>query len=55
MIKKEYIGATVMFKGLFSGVIVDTPKNVKLYRRLGLPIFEPKVKVKDAIKKESIK
>jgi hypothetical protein len=53
MIKKEYIGATVYFKGLFRGVIVDTPKNVKLYKKLGLPIFEPKKK--DATKKESSK
>ena len=55
MIKKEYIGALFTLRGVWSGVIKDDPKNIKLYRKLKLPIFEPKVKVKDAIKKESSK
>tara|TARA_R110002167_G_scaffold106599_8_gene273270 strand:+ start:3850 stop:4017 length:168 start_codon:yes stop_codon:yes gene_type:complete len=55
MIKKQYIGAKFTLRGVWSGVIKDDPKSRRLYRKLGLPIFEPKVKVKDAIKKESNK
>lgn len=53
-IKKDYIGATFFLKDKFKGVIIDTPKTVKLYKKLGLPIFEDKP-VKNAIKKESSK
>ena len=55
MIKKEYIGAYFSLRGKWQGVIKDDPKSIKLYRKLGLPIFEHKVKVKDAVKKESNK
>ena len=44
-------------KGVFEGVIKDDTKSKKLYKKLGLPIFEevePKIK-KDAVKKESSK
>ena len=53
-IKKEYIGSTFFLKGKFRGVIIDTPNTIKLYKKLGLPIFEDKP-VKNATKKESIK
>ena len=53
MIKKEYIGAYFMLKNVWSGVIKDDPKNIKLYKKLKLPIFEEKVK--DATKKEPSK
>lgn len=55
MIKKEYIGARYTKRGVFNGIIKDTPKSIKLYRRLKLDIFEPKVSVKNATKKESTK
>ena len=55
MIKEIYIGSTFTLRGVWSGVIKDDPKSIKLYRKLNLPIFEPKVKVKDATKKESSK
>ncbi len=53
-IKKEYIGSTFFMKDKFQGVIIDTPKTVKLYKKLGLPIFEDKPE-KNATKKESSK
>ena len=53
-IKKNYIGSTFFLKGKFRGVIIDTPKTIKLYKKLGLPIFEDKP-VKNATKKESSK
>ncbi len=53
MIKKNLIGAHLIVKGVFNGVIKDDPKSIKLYKKLGLPIFEPKKK--DATKKESTK
>ena len=53
-IKKQYIGSTYFLKGKFSGVIIDTPKTIKLYKKLGLPIFEDKP-VKNATKEKSSK
>ena len=53
-IRKECIGTTFYLKGKFQGVIIDTPKTIKLYKKLGLPIFEDKP-VKNATKKESSK
>tara|TARA_R110002153_G_scaffold107152_4_gene247120 strand:- start:1368 stop:1535 length:168 start_codon:yes stop_codon:yes gene_type:complete len=55
MIKKEFIGARIIKQGVYNLVIKDTPNNRKLYKKLKLDIFEPKVKVKDATKKESTK
>lgn len=55
MIKKEYIGALFTLRGIWSGVIKDDPKSIKLYRKLKLPIFEHKVKVKDATKEKPSK
>lgn len=54
MIKKNYIGAKFFVRGVFDGIIKDDPKSIKLYKKLGLPIFE-EVKKKNAIKKESSK
>ncbi len=60
MIKKELIGA-YMKKGSFSGVIKDDPKSIKLYKMLGLDVFEDDKPVKkepikkDATKKKSTK
>lgn len=53
MIKKEYIGAYFMLKNVWSGVIKDDPKSIKLYKKLKLPIFEEKVK--DATKEKPSK
>ena len=53
-IKKEYIGSTFFLKDKFRGVIIDTPKTIKLYKKLGLPIFEDKP-VKNATKEKSSK
>jgi len=53
MIKKEFIGAKIIKHGHFAVTIKDDPKSIKLYKALGLDIFEPKKK--DAIKKESDK
>ena len=56
-IKEFYLGSKFYMKGVFDGVIKDDTKSKKLYKKLGLPIFEevePKTK-KDAVKKESSK
>lgn len=53
MIKKNLIGAHLMIKGVFDGIIKDDPKSIKLYKKLRLPVFE-EIK-KDAIKKKSNK
>jgi len=56
-IKEIYIGSRFFVKGIFDGTIKDDTKSKKLYKKLGLPIFEevePK-KQKDAVKKESSK
>ena len=53
-IKKEYIGSTFFMKGKFQCVIIDTPKTIKLYKKLALPIFEDKP-VKNATKEKSSK
>jgi hypothetical protein len=56
-IKEIYLGSKFYMKGVFEGVIKDDTKSKKLYKKLGLPIFEevePKIK-KDAVKKESSK
>lgn len=55
-IKEFYLGSKFYIKGVFEGVIKDDTKSKKLYKKLGLPIFEvePKTK-KDAVKKESSK
>ena len=47
MIKKEFIGAKIIKHGHYSVTIKDDPKSIKLYKALGLDIFEPKKK--DAI------
>lgn len=55
-IKEFYLGSKFYVKGVFDGIIKDDTKSKKLYKKLGLPIFEeePKIK-KDAVKKESSK
>jgi hypothetical protein len=55
-IKEFYLGSKFYVKGVFDGIIKDDTKSKKLYKKLGLPIFEvePKTK-KDAVKKESNK
>jgi len=60
MIKEELIGA-YMKNGSFSGIIKNDPKSIKLYKMLGLDIFEDENPVKkepikkDATKKKSTK
>lgn len=54
-IKEIYIGSRFFIKGVFEGTIKDDLKSRKLYKKLGLPIFEELKKEKDAVKKESSK
>lgn len=53
MIRKKLIGAHITLRGVWSGTIKDDPKSIKLYKELGLDIFEPTKK--NATKKESTK
>ena len=56
MIRKKLIGAHLIVKGIFDGIIKDDPKSIKLYKKLGLPVFEEtKPLDKDATKKKSTK
>ena len=55
-IKEIYIGSKFFVRGVFDGIIKDDTKSKKLYKKLGLPIFEVETKPKkDAVKKESDK
>lgn len=56
MIRKKLIGAHLIVRGVFDGIIKDDPKSIKLYKKLGLPVFEEtKPLDKDATKKKSTK